>query len=242
MDPTRLGMNRTGLQMSPVDAARLLERAGIAADRGDGAAALASYREPYLAGAEAVGSVPLPASPSGALRAGMKVLQGQRLHALVDKLGERLAFERSGTRLYDALIAKCEVRSDELDGIDLVQLRRFRDQEAEHMQLVADAIDQLGGDPTAQTPAADIAGVSASGLMQVVLDPRTSVAQSLQAILAAELIDGDGWDLLVALVREEGYDDIGNRFERAIAQEAVHLEHVRSWYERAVLQTLQRSH
>jgi hypothetical protein len=246
MDPTRFGMNRTGLQMSPLDAAQMLDRAGpdaaAAADDDAGTAALAAYRQPYLAEAEPLGSVPVPATLAGAARSGVKVLRGQRLHALIDKLGERLAFERGAVRLYDALIGKCEVRSDELGTIDMIGLRRFRRQEAEHVRLLAEAIEQLGGDPTAQTPCADLAGVSTSGLLQVALDPRSSIAQSLQVVLAAELIDGDGWDLLIAMVREQGHDDIGDRFERALAQEAVHLEHVRGWYERAVMQTLRRSH
>lgn len=242
MDPTQLGMNKTGMQMSPVNGSAMLDAAQQFTPHQGSVQTLAEYRQRYVSEADPVGSVPLPGNLKGAARSGIKALQGERLHALIDKLGERLAFERGGTRLYDAVIAKCEIRTDELEAVDLETLRHFRDDEAAHVRLVAEAMEQVGADPTAQTPCADVVGVSAAGLMQVVLDPRTSVAQSLQALLTAELVDGEGWDLLISMVREQGFDDIADRFEHAAAQEAVHLEHIRDWYERAVLQTLTRSH
>jgi rubrerythrin len=239
MDPTQLGMNRTDMQMSPIDAARLLEAAReFQPDIAGGASALAAFREPYLVEAEPVGSVPVPGTLGGAARSGVKALKGERLHAWVDKLGERLAFERGGTRLYDALISKCEVRADELGSVDMEMLRQFRSEEADHARLVAEVMEQLGADPTAQTPCADVIGASSLGLIQVVLDPRTSVAQSMQAVLTAELVDGEGWDLLIAMSREQGYDDIADRFELAAAAEAVHLENVRDWFETAVMESL----
>jgi hypothetical protein len=242
MDPTQLGMNKTGMQMSPVDATAMVDAARRSTPHDGSLETLAAYRQRYVTEAEPVGSVPLPGSLKGAANAGVKALKGERLHALIDKLGERLAFERGGTRLYDAVIAKCEIRTDELEAVDLDTLRHFRDDEAAHVLLVAEAIEQVGADPTAQTPCADVVGVSSAGLMQVVLDPRTSVAQSLQALLTAELVDGEGWDLLIAMTREQGFVDVAERFEHAAAQEAVHLEHIRAWYERAVMQTLTRSH
>jgi ferritin-like protein len=234
MDPTQLGMNRTGLQMSPLDAEQLLSGArDFEPELAGDATVLGDFRSSYIIEAEPVGSVPLPGSLTGMARSGVKMLQGERLQVLIDKLGERLAFERGGTRLYDALIAKCQHRDDELAGIDLALLQQFRTEEAQHVLLVAEAIEELGGDPTAQTPCADVSAVASMGLMQVALDPRTSVAQTMQAMLAAELVDRDGWELLILLTREAGYDDIAKRFEGALAQEAVHLEHVRRWHQQA---------
>jgi ferritin-like protein len=235
MDPTQLGMNRTGLQMSPLDAEQLLRGAREFEPElvGD-ATVLGDFRQPYLIEAEPVGSVPVPGSLTGMAKSGMKMLQGERLQVLVDKLGERLAFERGGTRLYDALIAKCQAREDELAGLDLALVQQFRNEEAQHVMLVAEAIEELGADPTAQTPCADVSAVASMGLMQVALDPRTSVAQTMQAMLAAELVDRDGWELLIMLTREAGYDDMAQRFDAALAQEAVHLQQVRDWHQQAV--------
>jgi hypothetical protein len=40
------------------------------------------------------------------VRAAAKAMKGEKPTLLLDKLGERLAFERSGTRLYEALVSK----------------------------------------------------------------------------------------------------------------------------------------
>ena len=58
-------------------------------------------------------------------------------------------------------------------------LETIRADEARHFRLIAEAIESLGGDPTSQTPSADLAGVESMGLVQVLNDPRTSIAQSL---------------------------------------------------------------
>ena len=242
MDPTQLGMNRTGIQMSPLTSNALIEAALETEPTSEGdAQSLLQLREPYLLEADPVGSVPIPGTLTGAARAGVKLMQGERLHALIDRLGERLAFERGGVRLYEALIGKCETRTDEAVEIDVAVLRRFRDDEAEHFRLVSAAMEELGGDPTAQTPCADVSGVAAMGLMQVALDPRTSVLQTLHAVLGAELIDGADWELLVQLTRDQGYDDIAERFARAAQEEAVHLEQIHEWYATASANSMRRS-
>ena len=41
------------------------------------------------------------------------------------------------------------------------RLQSFREQEAQHFELVASALVDLGGDPTAQTPCADLVGIGA---------------------------------------------------------------------------------
>ena len=91
------------------------------------------------------------------------------------------------------------------------------------------AIEKLGGDPTAMTPAADIGGVSMSGVMQVVCDPRAQLADSLHAILTAELVDNDGWELLIQLARGLGQEEMAQSFTQARDQEHLHLVRVRAW-------------
>src|SRR3954463_6008589 len=60
----------------------------------------------FIDEAEAVGSVPLPPSVKGVVKSGVAKARGAHPTILMDKLGERLAYERSGTRLYEALILK----------------------------------------------------------------------------------------------------------------------------------------
>jgi hypothetical protein len=72
--------------------------------------------------------------------------------------------------------------------------------------------------------------------MQVVTDPKTTVNQSLHAILVAELADGAAWDELILLTREMGHEDMAAKFEECAAHEAEHLENVRQWHQEATIQ------
>ena len=78
-------------------------------------------------------------------------------------------------------------------------------------------------------PSADVAGVLSHGVMQVVSDPRTTIPQTLQAMLTAELVDNDGWQMLQDLAAELGQDDLEEQCRRAYEEEQEHLEKVRDW-------------
>ena len=95
--------------------------------------------------------------------------------------------------------------------------------------MLQQAITQLGGDATIQTPSADIAGVLSHGMVQVVSDARTTVPQMLQALLNAELVDNDGWELLGELAAELGQDELEEQCQKALEEEQQHLAKVREW-------------
>jgi hypothetical protein len=71
--------------------------------------------------------------------------------------------------------------------------------------------------------------------MQVVTDPRTTMAQSLQAILMAEMTDNAGWEMLIALADDQGQNALITDFTVALDEERVHLQQVRNWLEEATL-------
>lgn len=215
-----MGMNRTGVQLSPHRDDMLTLLDAPVPDAGDGS--LAQVRAEAIAEAEPIGTVSVPATLRGLYEAGKQMLSGHRAHALLDKLAERLAFERGGTRLYDALLAKAEHFADELPGETLAQLRQFRAEEAEHAQWVHEAIVAIGGDPTSVTPAANLVGVETFGLMQAITDPRTTLAQCLHAMLVAELADEAAWLLLVETVQQMGDGETARKFLTALEQERVH--------------------
>ena len=231
----QMGMNRTGTQMSPFDSEAMQSAAlssQVRIERDDGAGE--DVRSAYILGADGLGSVPVPMSVQGAVNTGLSMLKGNSPQIFIDKLGERLAFERTGTRLYDALITKCKASSEAIGGMTVDDLLMIRQDEAQHCRLVAQAIESLGGDPTAQTPSADLAGVESMGLVQVVNDPRTSVTQSLHAILTAELADQAGWESLIALAEEQGQSSMIDEFSLALDEERDHLQQVQTWYETAL--------
>ena len=248
MQSTTLGPNLTGAAIAPAAVEAMNEAAdaltpvsGI--DRSD----MEAQKLRFIGEAKAIGSVPLPSGQKGAIKAGASKQQGGEPTIFLDKLGERLAYERTGVRLYDALILKCRATEEALgqplltaaragddNGQEAAEsatetLMRIRAEELVHFNLLRAAMEQMGGDPTAITPCADVMSVAASGFMQVLNDPRTTLAQSLNAMLAVELADNAGWELLTVLAEDAGQSDLAGQFLGALAQEQEHLAIVKGW-------------
>ena len=214
--------NRTGIMINPELSAELLVGAEAATPTASDGGAEMTDRASYLTETSAIGSLPVVVAGAGEANAPMSIL--------LDKLGERLAFERQGTRLYQAFLEKFEALGDGASaGPSTEELRHICDEELEHFRLLQKTIIELGGDATVQTPSADVVGVLSHGMVQVVSDPRTTISQSLQAVLAAELADNDGWEMLGALAGELGISDLVEKCETAFSEEQEHLDKVRAW-------------
>ncbi len=231
--PNQPGKNRTGIQASPIDARRLEHsaRASVPSSVG-GESLLAKVRLDVARLSEPVGTMPPPATVKGVAKTAVGLLKGDNLLVFLNKLGERLAFERTGVRLYEAVIDKLPAFN--LDGSGgvgptIAELRAIQEDELRHVDVVRRAIESLGGDPTALTPAADVVAVASTGVVQVASDPRCQVAESLQALLVAELVDNDGWELLVQLARGLQQEELAASFMLASDQEHVHLIRLRAW-------------
>jgi rubrerythrin len=236
-DPTKLGHNRTGMQMSPLQSEMLMKSARDAAQLVDPpdpeqpeAMLISELRREYVNEADALGTIPPPGTLSGALKSGVAMITGNRVQVFIDKIAERMAFERGGTRLYDAALVKVAALAAGTP-VTLERMKQIRNQEAEHAEILRQALISLGADPTAQTPCADVVGVQAMGLMQSITDPRTSLPQTLSSLLAAELIDVASWELLGRLAESVGNPDLAEHFERALEQENDHLRTIAGWYE-----------
>lgn len=231
----KVGTNMTGVQMSPKDTKSLLEAVEqIRPDVPGNEKGAMLERVKRTEEAERIGSVPVPGSAKGMLKTTFDKALGKSPEILIDKLGERLAFERSGVRLYDAMIAKAKA----LEGAnsDLIQvLKHIRDEEFEHMNLVREAIETLGADPTAMTPCADVAGVKSMGVMEVLTDPRTNVAQGMGALLTIELEDNAAWELLIELAEAGGHPNIAKSFHKAKEQEDDHLVKIKTLVRRDLI-------
>lgn len=208
--------NRTGVLIAPKLAVEMVRGVNEFSPESDldqsGAAAM---RAVYVKEKVPIGSRPVVDDPA--------------LTMLLDKLGARLAFERSGVRLYDALIQKVEAAGKEISGMTKKELQHIRDEELEHMHMLEESITGLGGDPTMLTPCADVTAVLSSGPLKVVADPRTTITQCLDAILTAELVDNDSWSVLIRMMEDQGIDDDIEDFHEALTTEQEHLEKVRGW-------------
>ncbi|WP_313209810.1 ferritin-like domain-containing protein [Stutzerimonas nitrititolerans] len=231
----KVGANMTGVQMSPKDTKSLLEaveqiRPGVAGN--DKGAMLERVKRTEEA--DRIGSVPVPGSAKGMLKTTFDMALGKSPEILIDKLGERLAFERSGVRLYDAMIAKAKALGT-ADSDLIPVLQHIRDEEFEHMNMVREAIETLGADPTAVTPCADVAGVKAMGVLQVLTDPRTNLAQGMGALLTIELEDNAAWELLIELAEAGGHPKIAKSFHKAKDQEDDHLVKIKTLVRRDLI-------
>ena len=239
---THLGLNRTGADMSPLDIKSMQtyadENSPPQSEDSVNDSGIALIRSEYILEAESIGSVPLPGSLSGAVSTGVSKLTGNNPEVLIDKLGERLAFERTGVRLYQALIDKVNAfGEDEALPLVVADLEHIRNQELEHMYLLTSVIDERGADPTAETPCADVAGVTASGVLQVLSDPRTTIAQCLSAILTVELTDHSSWSLLLRLGKSVSLDEETLKaFRTAYQHEEEHVQMVEQWLGSMVLE------
>jgi Ferritin-like domain len=244
MIATTTGPNRTGTAQTPQRVDLMLE----AVDEFSPPAPISTLRldterQTYISQADSVGSIPPPQKSKSARKS-----QSQMMGLLLDKLGERIAFERTGTRLYDALITKylaltnsqdvrnatatvaAKTTAHPLDAEASLQvLRKIRSDELAHFHLLSGCVKALGGDPTAQTPCADVTATASLGLMQVITDPRTTLAQCLGAILTAELTDNAGWELLSELASNTGHPQLAAQFADALTTEAEHLQTIRTW-------------
>jgi rubrerythrin len=236
--PTDTGSNRTGIKTSPVESKKTIEgaEAGTPAEMtSTDPFELHSMRAKYSTSAPAIGSMPPPGTLRQSARAVVKSLTGKHMNVFVDQLGARLAFERTGTRIYEALLVKLEAASVHDGGPTRDDLEHIRDEELAHAAMLIECFEEIGADATAVTPAADVQAVASCGIVQIVADPRTTLTQALEAVLTAELTDVESWQLLADMAGKLGHEDMASRFNRAFREEQEHLIKVRDWVTSSLL-------
>lgn len=224
------GTNLTGLVTAPQRSQEMLTGTEEFPPSSEGSAEdLALVRIAYAKEVEPLGSMPLLVHAKGKGKSAAKAVKGEQLLLFMDKLGERLAFERTGTRLYEALVSKHDAFGSFAGGPSREALEHIRQEEYQHFTLLQSVIEQLDGDPTVVTPSANLHATAAHGIQMVIVDPRTTLLQSLEAILIAELADNACWEALIELAQEAGKDTFVQQFQEALRNEQDHLDKVQAW-------------
>jgi|KBSMisStandDraft_5_1062788.scaffolds.fasta_scaffold315607_2 rubrerythrin len=139
--------------------------------------------------------------------------------ALVDKLCERLAVETGGVGIYQAAIAKIE------DPAVAARLRHFMQEEAEHRDLLAAYLDKLGVSER-ETPSARLAKHEGEAYLKLIGEAEMP-AQVLNILLTIELMDENGWEMIINLGRDVGDDELVRTLNAALQEEKEHLRGVR---------------
>jgi len=230
--PTQPGKNMTGTGTAPLQSKKTEQEAVKGTPPGrrsvDGFEALhESTHAPYATAP--IGTMPPPTTVTGAAKSAVDLVKSRNTLVFLDRIAERMAFERTGTRLYELVLLKFDLRGSWPGGPIRSELERIHGEELRHFNLLVDALTSLGGDPTAMTPSADVTSVESLGIQSVVSDARTTTAQALHAMQIAELADHDGWTILIEIATELGHQDLASKFREAAARETEHLALLRRW-------------
>jgi bacterioferritin (cytochrome b1) len=157
----------------------------------------------------------------------MEKLANYNREKILDLLIARLTFERAGVKLYDSVIAKIQTQGDPTVLRMLDRLREHRDEEKEHEEWLEEQVRFLGGDAHGTSEMAQLEQRESQGIEDIILDGDNDAMHFFHALLAAELADNAGWDLLVELADRAGDRDARKAFKKRLHQEMEHLVFVR---------------
>jgi bacterioferritin (cytochrome b1) len=157
----------------------------------------------------------------------MQKLAEKNPQKVIDVLAERFAFERASVKLYDAAIGKMRASNDDYVMSLLGEFVEHRRQEQEHAEWLEQEIVRLGGNPEEQTDLSRIAETQSQGLAEIISKSDATVSHVLRALLAAELVDNAGWELLLELADEADDAEARAQFKCRLHEEEDHLMLVR---------------
>lgn len=224
------GINRTGSTLNPslIQDQVAFAESIPASPPVQGSETIKTVRMEYIAKSDPAGSLPPLLNQGGVLGKSVEVV-GIKAEVFADKLGQRLVFERSGARLYEALMEKALVIEFPQKAELTADISHIYTEEVEHFLMLKNIMEYLGADPTAMTPAANVSGVAAQGFLQVLTDPRTTLHQCLEAILSLELIDSTCWEHLIEAANEAEMGELTENFQQANKAEKEHVKTIEKW-------------
>ncbi len=152
----------------------------------------------------------------------MKHLANYDKVKVIDVLNERLAFERAGVKLYDRICDAIRASADENVQRMLEEMEEHRNEEKEHEEWLEEQIRALGGDAHSETDKSRLVTRESKGIEEVVMSD-AQLPHLFHALLAAELVDNAGWDLLVQIADEAGDREAKREFKKRLHEEEDHL-------------------
>ena len=158
-------------------------------------------------------------------------LTADELGAFLLKVGERLYFEKTILKGYDALISKCELFSADLlpAELDIIDLVEIRSQKHRFVKLLASTLEGLGGEGLSERPPSGSLLLAITGVCRAIEDVTAGIEQSLECLLIAELADDEGWDLLICDCDDLGLAGLSASLDSVQEISESHTEMVREW-------------
>ena len=124
----------------------------------------------------------------------MEKLAAKNATKVIDLLNERLAFERSGVKLYDTLLGRLRATEDRTLKAFLGDVKEHREEEKEHEEWLEGQIRALGGDAHAPTERSVLVQAESEGVERV-MRRDDSILHDFHALLTAECIASRGLHL-----------------------------------------------
>jgi bacterioferritin (cytochrome b1) len=156
----------------------------------------------------------------------MHVLSRHNRDAVIALLGERLESERAAVTLYDAVLGKMRASKEEGARRLLPTMHEHRNEVNEHAEWLAKTIESLGGSVELRNERVDLVRREAAGMVDVV-EHDDELSHLLHALLATELLDSAGWDLLVELADEANDIEALRELEHRKSEQEEHLVFLR---------------
>ena len=171
-----VGTNRTGVAVAPERLQEMLSGMEEFPPSAQGnAQEIAQVRIAYAQLAEPPGSVPLPPTLKGKIATTVQAIKEEQFSSWTSSgsgwrsSGRARASMKPWSRSMTPMAASRAARAGTISSTCC------RNTGATMLQA---AIEQLGGDPTAVTPSANLQATAAHGIQKVVVDPRTTLLQS----------------------------------------------------------------
>jgi hypothetical protein len=146
----------------------------------------------------------------------------------LDRLAARLGFGRTCIQICDALLRKLDAVGPH-HGPSRGDLEQLRAEDLRHLMTARELIIKLGGDPTVVSPRASMQVPVSASLCQLAADQRTSVADALDTLLVAELVDREAWEQLAAEIAPLCDAELEAQLREVRRAGGEHVVRVRAW-------------
>ena len=166
------------------------------------------------------------------------------LFSLTDLLVVRMSYEQATIDMHACLIEKCRQSKDPVvRALDLSRMEPFPALLAEHVHLLAQALDVLGDRPemARRQEAHEPFLLIIQAAQAQVCDPAAPVLASMQALLLVEQYNEVAWGLLLALMKDAELQRFVDHFEQACTRHREHRILIQQAYEDVVLGLVRRN-